>query len=163
MMFIFFAEGLGKTSLENHIIFLNLNENNKEILELEVHSSQHDFIESIPQCMKEVCEKSYGIVWHPIGIFNNDCLVGFAMYGKSPSGEVWLDRFMIDKSFQGKGYGKLVLPLLIKKIKDEFDTNILYLSVNEKNNIAINLYKKMGFKFIDELDGNDPVMQYFNE
>lgn len=148
--------------MKNYIIFSDINQNDKEILKLSVHKSQKDFIESIPQCMKEVREKSYGIDWHPIAISDGDCLIGFAMYGKSESDHVWLDRFMIDKNYQGKGYGKLVLPLLIKKIKAEFNADILYLSVNERNKIAINLYKKNGFKFINELDGKDPIMRYSN-
>lgn len=32
------------------------------------------------------------------------------------------------------------------------------LSVNENNEVAIKLYKKLGFSFTDVLDGNDPVM-----
>lgn len=144
-----------------HILFSDVDETNGEIFALEVHGAQHDFIESIPQCMKEAREKSYGIAWHPVAISDDDRLIGFAMYGQSAAGEIWLDRFMIDKREQGKGYGTLVLPLLLQKIKGECKGDALYLSVNEKNRVAIALYEKMGFRFIGELDGNDPVMQYF--
>lgn len=114
----------------NNIQFMNLDENDKNILKLEVNESQKSFIETVPECMQEVKEKSYNINWQPNAILNNDCLIGFAMYGKSVSGNVWLDRFMIDKHFQGKGLGKVALPLLIKKILNEFNTNKLFLSVN---------------------------------
>lgn len=148
--------------MKSDIIFLDIDQDDKEILKLSVYDSQNNFIESVSQCMKEVREKSYGITWHPVAIKNSNCLIGFAMYGKSKSNDTWLDRFMIDKNFQGKGYGKSVLPLLIKKIKSELNTKTLYLSVNEKNKIAISLYKKIGFEFIDELDGNDPIMKISN-
>lgn len=146
-----------------HILFSDVGETNGEILALEVHGAQRDFIETIPQCMKEAREQSYGIAWRPVAVSDGDRPIGFAMYGQSSAGDVWLDRFMIDKREQGKGYGTLVLPLLLQKIKAEFGADTLYLSVNEKNKVAIALYEKMGFRFIGELDGNDPVMQYFGE
>lgn len=90
-------------------------------------------------------------------------LIGFAMYGfwgkesnNNPlfKGRVWLDRFFIDENFQGKGYAKKVLPLLLAHIKKEYMCPEIYLSVYDNNSIAIHTYKNLGFEFNGELDIN---------
>ena len=45
--------------------------------------------------------------WHPMCIYDNDTLIGFAMYGmiQEPAyTRLWFDRLLIDKQHQGKGY-----------------------------------------------------------
>lgn len=56
------------------------------------------------------------------------------------------------------GYAKIVVPLLIEKIKNEYNYNKLYLSVYEDNYIAINFYKKLGFEFNKEKDINGELI-----
>lgn len=132
----------------------------EELLKLRVADSQAEFIESIPTCMEEVKQKSYGISWIPMGIYDEKILVGFAMYGKSEENRIWLDRFMIGEQHQRKGYGKKALKLLIDIICSTMKCNTIFLSVHPKNMVAIQLYKRVGFNFIDELDGDAPVMQW---
>lgn len=132
----------------------------EEVLKLKVSNLQKDFIEDIPSCMEEVKRKSYGISWHPMGIFDKDTIIGFAMYGKSKDGRVWLDRFMIGDQFQRKGYGRKALRMIIELICLTMNCKNIFLSVHPENHVAIELYKKNNFSFIDELDGNAPVMQW---
>lgn len=61
-----------------------------------------------------------------------------------------LDLFEISilKNEQGKGLGRLLLEESIKILytkKKNFNKNKIFLEVNEKNKIAIDLYKKVGF------------------
>ena len=91
-----------------HIHFEPITSQNREIaLNLKIADSQHGFIESVQQCLSEAdrCKR-----WHPVGIYDGDTMVGFAMYGffweYFPAGRVWMDRLLIDKRHQGKGYGK---------------------------------------------------------
>lgn len=144
-------------------MFLRIKEiknESEEVLKLKVNDSQNEFIEDIPTCMAEVKQKSYGISWNPVGIYDEEKLVGFAMYGKSEDGRIWLDRFMIGDEHQRKGYGKKALILLIDMICSTMKCDTIFLSVHPKNMVAIKLYKENGFYFIDELDGNAPVMQW---
>ena len=88
---------------------------------------------------------------------DGDILIGFAMYGEiaEPKGtRVWLDRFLIDKNHQGKGYAKPVFELILNKIKSLYTNKDIYLSVYEDNEHAIKLYKSLGFVFTGELDIN---------
>ena len=67
---------------------------------------------------------------------------------------MWLDRFLIDKRFQGRGYGKPTLKLLIERLVNEYNCTKIYLSIYDDNVNAIKLYEDLGFKFNGELDIN---------
>src|SRR5690606_10452057 len=53
------------------------------------------------------------------GIYNDDEMVGFALYGiDDDDHEYWIYRMMIDQNHQGKGYGKKAIQLIIDDIKE---------------------------------------------
>lgn len=73
-------------------------------------------------------------------------------------GKIWLQRInfthrsaefgiQINKSNWGKGYGTEAMELLIRYVFDTLAFKRLYCSVLEYNKPAINLYKKLGFKY----------------
>lgn len=126
-----------------------------DVLKLTVDKDQLSFIESNLLSLQEAKVMSQ---WRPVAIYDDSKLIGFAMYGKFSNeginGRVWLDRLMIDKSYQGKGYGKKSLNLLIEHICKEYNCTELYLSIYEDNVIAKKMYKECGFEFNGELDEN---------
>lgn len=130
-------------------------ENRIDILNLSVSDSQKHFIETTKQCLEEADALS---LWHPAGLYSNGILVGFAMYGlwkeEGAQGRVWLDRFFIDARYQGRGYGKAALNLLIQTISAAYCCSEIYLSLYDDNKPAMELYKKAGFQFNGELDIN---------
>lgn len=142
------------------IIFKEINnENISEVLSLKVNNSQKDYIERMEKSLDDAKNNAYGIKWTPLGIYYNNLLIGFTMYGLNSENYLWIDRFLIDYLYQNKGYGRKTLNLLIKYLKDNYSmSKYICLSVNENNEVAIKLYKKLGFSFTDVLDGNDPVM-----
>jgi len=99
-----------------------------------------------------IAESKFEEAWKTVGIYNDDILIGFSMYGKLEDNRVWLDRFMIDLKFQGRGYGKLSLKFLIDSLYREYKCEEIYLSIYEDNINAIELYKSYGFEFNGELD-----------
>ena len=54
----------------------------------------------------------------PLAIYNDDIAVGFIMYGIEPrdNNEYWIDRLMIDEKHQKKGYGKIAMEIIMKKL-----------------------------------------------
>lgn len=56
-----------------------------------------------------------------------------------------LENIVVRKSHRGKGFSKIILNELINIAKQKKCTQ-LNLEVNSNNNIAINLYEKLGFK-----------------
>lgn len=136
-------------------------ENRKEVEGLTVFSEQADFIESVNECLQEADELD---LWRPVGIYDNDTLIGFAMYGYFPApaqGQLWLDRLLIDKKYQGKGYGKQAVVSLLDRLHTEYQSNTVYLSVYENNPHAIRLYQQIGFRFNGEYDSKgEHIMEY---
>ncbi|WP_138207175.1 GNAT family N-acetyltransferase [Haloimpatiens lingqiaonensis] len=130
-------------------------ENYRDALALHVAKEQKGFIETTEECLDEAKELD---LWRPVGIYHENNLVGFAMYGffreEESKGRVWLDRFMIAEEHQGKGYGKKSLDILIERLLNEYNCNEIFLSVYESNVQAINMYKHRGFKFNGERDIN---------
>ncbi len=130
-------------------------ENRTQVLHLHVAPNQKTFIETTAQCLAEADKESR---WHPVAIYDEDTLVGFAMYGAfiSPTkGEcVWLDRFLIGEGFQHHGYGEQALVQLIDLLQEEYRCQRIYLSLYDDNTVAKALYQKHGFAFNGELDRN---------
>lgn len=133
--------------------------NYDEMKQLHISDLQKGTVETVEECCKEAEQFA---LWRPTAIADGDQFIGFAMYGlwinEGEGGRVWLDRFFIDERFQGKGYAKPVLKLLIQKIVDEYNYDKLYLSVYETNIVAIKIYKSLGFEFNGELDINKELI-----
>ena len=84
----------------------------------------------------------------PICIYANNEMIGFILYGPENSDDgmfMAIDRFMIDKRFQGKGYGKLAFAKLIETIRINYEYKEVYLSYVPENIVADKLYRSFGF------------------
>lgn len=82
-------------------------------------------------------------------IYNDNEMIGLLMYrdwGEPPKSYV-LDQFMIDERFQGKGYGKLALNLLIAAMKEERKYNRVELGCSRENVDAMKFYESCGFYY----------------
>ena len=113
---------------------------------------QAGFIESPAECLREA-DASY--FWRPVGIYDGTELVGFAMYGYLPflgEGQLWFDRLLIDKAFQGRGYAKAAIAALLERLRQEYPCRRVYLSVYGDNAAAIHLYRQAGFSFNGDYD-----------
>lgn len=131
-----------------------VNEKNRSaVLALEINEDQKGFVESPRQCLKEAGEER---CWRPVAIYDGEQLIGFSMYGYFwqylPFGRVWLDRLLIDRRYQGRGYGRQVLSVMIARLWREYHRRKIYLSVVEENKGAIHLYEAFGFHFNGETD-----------
>lgn len=129
-------------------------ENRKDVLKLSLGDGQEGYLEPILQCLKEAAERKN---WRPVGIYDGGLLIGFAMYGMFrleyfPVGKVWLDRFMIDAAYQGRGYGTAAVKGLIKRLYREYRRRHIYLSVIPGNDCAVKLYEKCGFRLTGKRD-----------
>lgn len=81
-------------------------ENRREVENLQLFPEQRSYIESVPECLAEAEQTRE---WRTVGIYDGPTVVGFAMYGcfaqPEPEGQLWLDRLLIDRAYQGRGYG----------------------------------------------------------
>ena len=132
-----------------------------DVTKLKVGEKQIDFIESNAQ---SIAESKYYEYWKPMCIYNDDIMIGFTMYGQieKEDNRVWLDRFMIDEKYQGRGFGKKALKYILKILEEEYCCDKVYISIFEDNKDALCMYEKEGFEFNGELDyGGEKVMVKF--
>ncbi len=96
-------------------------------------------------------------------IYNNQEMVGLLMYrdlDEPPPCHI-LDQFMIDERFQGRGYGKAALSLLLAKMKKQGKYERVELGCSRENPGAISFYKRCGF-YLSQDDSEDEIGMAFD-
>ena len=129
-------------------------QNRGECIALTVAENQKSFVAANIDSLNEADENP-GMC--PVGIYADNKMVGFAMYGNNEEeNKSWIIRYMIDESHQKKGYGKESLKLLIQMMYDKYKSSAIRLCVEPGNTVAINFYKSFGFRSTGETwDGED--------
>ena len=150
-----------------------INRNNvEEILKLEVFDNQKSFVatnnSSIIEAYIAITENNHVFTF---GIYKDDTPIGFLMIGydvnsdnegapKIAKGNYNIWRLMIDKKFQGQGFGKEAMGLALE-FANTFPcgtAKYCWLSYESDNNVARQLYKSVGFVETDEKDGEEIVV-----
>lgn len=129
----------------------------RSVAALSVAKDQQQFIESNAFSLAESLYEGNGT---SVGLYDGEILVGYAMYGwySEKYKSVWLDRFMIDQHYQGKGYAKRFLRLFIEFLQQQFTCKIIYLSLHPDNKHAMGLYESFGFRLNGDIDDEGPVV-----
>jgi diamine N-acetyltransferase len=98
----------------------------------------------------------------PRAIFVAQKLVGFLMYDATSEGDTaQLYRFMIDRSFQGLGYGKAALQAVLDEIRSLGHISRVSICYEPENLAARQLYAKEGF--VEEgLDEDGEMIAHLN-
>ena len=141
-------------------------ENRVQAEALEILPAQDGFVEPVAACLEEADRRK---CWRPVGIYDGQTLVGFAMYGffweYLPFGRLWLDRLLIDRRDQGKGYGRLAGEGLLSNLWREYGKKKVYLRAFAENQQAIELYRSLGFRFNGQHDihGEDVMVYIYPE
>ena len=84
----------------------------------------------------------------------NNKVIGCVLITNKDHGKL-LDEIYIEEKFRNKGIGTSIIKDIIR------ENSIVYLWVYKENKQAISLYKKLGFKVIDETDSRY-YMKYNN-
>jgi diamine N-acetyltransferase len=89
----------------------------------------------------------------------DDALVGFVMVYRVPaSREFYIWRFMIDARFQGRGFGRRALELLLDEARSDGAAEVT-LSVHPGEHSALGFYVRAGFEDTGEREGDEVVMR----
>lgn len=73
------------------------------------------------------------------------------------NGDAYSWSYFIDKKHQGKGYGKAAARLAIEILKSANPEKQIKLATESHNLMAHSLYTSLGFKMLNEKDGDDIV------
>ena len=145
-------------------------ENFDDVFDLKVKQEQYPFVASNLYSVAEayVTLVNGGQVF-PFAICDDDKLVGFIQLGYGENAdqdgvsvekdnyEIW--RFMIDKRYQGRGYGKEALRLALEFIRTWpcGKAEYCWISYEPENEAAKKLYAAFGFEETGEMCGDEAV------
>lgn len=133
-------------------------ENYEECLRLSVADSQKTFVSSTVHSLAQAWV--YYDTAFPFAIYADDIMVGFIMLGYYElKNHYTLWKFMIDKRYQNKGYGRIALKLGIRYLVDNFNVKEIFTAYESTNSIARNLYASLGFRETGEVVGNEVGMR----
>jgi diamine N-acetyltransferase len=101
-------------------------------------------------------------------IYAGDVPVGFVMVAENsnahgplstPTGEYFLWRLMIAADYQGRGYGRRALDLLVAALQARPDVTMLVTSCGQGEGSPREFYHKAGFKETGEIVDDEIVLQ----
>ncbi len=118
------------------------------VAQLKVSDDQSHFVAPNSYSLAQAAYESGNT---PVAIYDDETLVGFAMYTHEPwQGEFGIVRMMIDAQHQGKGYGRQAVLALNDVLRRLPGCDSIILSVIKENTGAWHLYQSIGFVIYEE-------------
>jgi diamine N-acetyltransferase len=121
-------------------------DNWEAVVELELRGSQEDLVASN---LYSVAEAQFDPDARPRAVYAGKRVVGFLMYDvqktKGKAKEASIYRFMIDRKYQGKGYGREALSKAVEEIRGIPGVNRISICYMPKNPVAKPFYTSLGF------------------
>ena len=120
-------------------------ENLGAVLELKVAENQETFVSSTAESLAQAYV--YTDTAFPFAVYDDGNPVGFIMLGYYEEKKYYtLWKLLIDRKYQGRGYGRKALELGIAFLKERFHVTEIYTGVLPGNNVAKSLYHSVDFK-----------------
>lgn len=129
-------------------------DNGREIMRLRVLPAQDDFVAPNVISLAEASLTTDVLV---LGLFVEDTAVGFAMVSTREH-RYYLWRFMIDYRYQGRGYGRRAMELLIEKVRGLPNATEFKLSFVKAPGGPGPFYASLGFVETGEVHDGEHVM-----
>jgi diamine N-acetyltransferase len=141
---------------------ISLREVNKEnlgdVLRLAVAPEQERFVASVAVSIAQA--HFYGEHAWFRAIYVDDTAVGFVMLDDRPEKSKYhLWRFMIDKRYQGRGFGAHALELVMNHVRTRPGATELSLSCVPDDGGPGPFYEKLGFVYTGEVEEGELVMR----
>ncbi|MEK4759872.1 GNAT family N-acetyltransferase [Viridibacillus sp. FSL E2-0187] len=105
-----------------------------------------------------IVQAQFEKTWITKAIEMDGQLIGFTMYGFSEEQNFFeLCRIMIDRKFQGNGYGPKAILLVVEEMKKLEGCNEIYLSTEPNNERGKSIYEKLGFENTGRIVENEEL------
>jgi diamine N-acetyltransferase len=121
------------------------------LIKLKVADHQTDFVASN---LYSIAEAQFGFEdeghWdlYPFGAYIDDTPVGFVMYAYNFNHsrfQAFIVRLMVDQQFQGRGYGRDIMQLVLQEFRENEKIKNIGISYEPENVAARKLYASLGF------------------
>jgi diamine N-acetyltransferase len=141
-------------------------ENWQECIKLKLAPEQEDFVASNTYSL---AESKFMPTFVPQAIYatidgvESDTMVGFVMYGFYPDGVApygqrhWIFRLMIDRAYQGLGYGTAALHVVLQRLEADPACPDVLIGYEAENTVAAKLYQRLGFAVFGIAPWNETV------
>ena len=126
-------------------------DNFRECLNLQVAESQKDLVATTTQSLAEayVDPNLFPLAIYDVAACGYEkpeiSMIGFTMY-EIFAGVGFIMRLMIDKKYQGQGYGRATMIEVIRRLKLSPDVEVIATSYRKENEVAAKLYQSLGFR-----------------
>ena len=131
--------------------------NYRECIELSVAPDQERFVASNLQSLADAYVYRDGA--EPYAVYSEDEMIGFALLFPLDEGRGFIIvRLMVDRRFQGRGYGRGALEAIIELVRGR-GLSLVRLSVVPENQQALEFYRRNGFVETGELEEGELVME----
>ena len=135
-----------------------------QVIRLKVAAGQEKFVASNAFSL---AQSKYETEWNTEAIYDDETLVGFIMHGLVEEGDrfdgYWILRLMIAAPFQGKGFGKTSMELILEHIKETGFKGNVFLDFAHGNVVAEKLYTSLGFQDTGEEAGNERIFCLYGQ
>lgn len=138
-------------------------------LTVEVRPDQHEFVPPVAQSFREALEDARAVprMWTA---FDGDRPVGFAMISDGiPTdilaadphlmGPYYLWRLMVDRRYQGRGYGTAILDAVVAYVRRRPGANVLLTSCTLGEGTPLPFYERYGFVATGRYEEGEPVLR----
>jgi diamine N-acetyltransferase len=133
-------------------------DNWREAIALSVHPDQERFVAGMSPPVALALAKAYvrpsGMPVVPFAIYADERMVGFwsLTYEPGSADNYWINHFLIDRRYQGRGYGKAALAAIVAMLNDQHPLcRSVGLTVHPDNHVAQRLYQSFGFVDTQEI------------
>ncbi len=133
------------------------------LIKLKVREDQSHFVASN---LMSIAEAQFGFEdeghwdFYPFGAYVDQEPVGFVMYCLNFNHsrfQAFIMRLMVDENFQGKGYGREIMQLVLKNFRENERIKNIGISYEPENVGARNLYASLGFVEPGEMLGDETL------
>lgn len=147
------------------IEFVGINEDNYEaVLKLKVTDEQNEAKYIAPN-VRSIADaylyREAGDVF-PYAVQEGDTVIGFVLLDEdAEEKELMIWRMMVDKEYQGKGYGRAIVEKVMEKFEADSRFDVLIADYVKGNDVMGRLLESLGFEYgeFDE-ENNEYVMKY---
>ncbi len=127
-------------------------DNWRDVSTLEVTQAQRDFVAEPNFYLALCCYDT----WNPLAIFLGETVIGFMMWGLE-EGSCWLGGILIDRRYQGRGYGRRAVQEAVEVLAAQTGVSDFALSYQPTNALARHLYTSEGFVETGEREDDEVV------